>query len=164
MVARMRALFMSPPPDLVCQALKYTALEGVGSWAVRRAHNGTLTTDPDAIDAHGFPTRRAFAWLAVAVVAFALYVSLLPFRLQPVPLGAAWDDFRLAMSSWPGRVPRVNFLANILLFVPVCFSLCGALRADRQRRLNMGALLVVLCSSVVESLTAEFIQELAPNR
>jgi VanZ family protein len=123
-----------------------------------------LTTEPDAIDPHGFPTRRAFAWLAVVVVAFALYVSLLPFRLQPVPLDAAWDDFRLMMSSWPGRVPRVNFLANILLFVPVGFGLCGALRADRERRLTVGALLVVLCASVTASLTAEFLQEFAPRR
>jgi VanZ family protein len=123
-----------------------------------------LTTDPETTDAHGFPTRRAFAWLAAAVVAFALYVSLLPFRLQPVPLGAAWDDFRVAMSSWPGRVPRVNFLANILLFVPVGFGLCGALRADRDRRLTVGALLVVFCASVAASLTAEFLQEFAPRR
>ena len=60
-----------------------------------------------------------FAWLAVVIMAFALYVSLLPFRLQAVPLDAAWNDFRLAMSSWPQRVPQVNLLANILLFVPV---------------------------------------------
>ena len=97
-------------------------------------------------------------------MAFALYVSLLPFRLQPVSLDAAWDHFRLAMSSWPPRLPRVNFLANVLLFVPVGFGLCGALRADRERRITLGALLVVLCASVAASLTAEFLQEFAPRR
>ena len=112
----------------------------------------------------GFPSRRTFAWLAVVTVAFALYVSLLPFRLQAVPLDAAWDDFLLAMSSWPQRVPRVNFLANVLLFVPVGFGLCGALRADREPRLTLRALLVVLCASVAASLAAEFLQEFAPRR
>ena len=97
-------------------------------------------------------------------MAFALYVSLLPFRLQPVSLDAAWDHFRLAMSSWPPRLPRVNFLANVLLFVPVGFGLCGALRADRERRITLGALLVVLCASVAASLTAEFLHEFAPGR
>jgi glycopeptide antibiotics resistance protein len=102
--------------------------------------------------------------LAVVTVAFALYVSLLPFRLQAVPLDAAWDDFLLAMSSWPQRVPRVNFLANVLLFVPVGFGLCGAWRADRQPRLTLGALFVVLSASVAASLAAEFLQEFAPRR
>ena len=112
----------------------------------------------------GFPSRRTFAWLAVVIMAFALYVSLLPFRLQAVALDTAWNDFLLAMSSWPQRVPRVNFLANILLFVPVGFGLCGALRADREPRLTLRALFVVLCASVAASLTAEFLQEFAPGR
>ena len=111
-----------------------------------------------------FPSRRAFAWLAAVIVAFAVYVSLLPFRLQAVPLDVAWDDFRLAMSSWPQRVPRVNFLANVLLFVPVGFGFCGSLRADREPRLTLRALLVVLGASVAASLTAEFLQEFAPGR
>jgi VanZ family protein len=101
--------------------------------------------------------------LAVVTVAFALYLSLL-IPAQAVPLDAAWDDFLLAMSSWPQRVPRVNFLANVLLFVPVGFGLCGALRADREPRLTLRALLVVLCASVAASLAAEFLQEFAPRR
>jgi len=112
----------------------------------------------------GFPSRRTFAWLAALIMAFALYVSLLPFRLQAVPLDAAWNDFLLAMSSWPQNVPRVNFLANVLLFVPVGFGLCGALRADREPRLTLRALCVVLFASVAASLTAEFLQEFAPGR
>ena len=123
-----------------------------------------MNTDPDAIAAAGFPSRRIFGWLAGATVAFALYVSLLPFRLQAVPLDAAWNDFVLAMSSWPERVPRVNFLANVLLFVPVGFGLSGALRADREPRLTLRAVLIVLFASVAASLTAEFLQAFAPGR
>jgi VanZ family protein len=100
----------------------------------------------------------------VVTIAFALYVSLLPFRLQAAPLDAVWRDFLRAMSSWPQNVPRVNFLANVLLFVPVGFGLCGALRADREPRLTLRALFVVLCASVAASLTAEFLQEFAPGR
>jgi len=112
----------------------------------------------------GFPSRRTFACLALVTVGFALYVSLLPFRLRAIPLDAAWEDFLLAMSSWPQNVPRVNFLANVLLFVPVGFGLCGALRADRVPRLTLRALLVVLGASVAASLAAEFLQEFAPGR
>jgi len=126
--------------------------------------NETLTTTADNTGPHEFPTRRACLALAVVTVAFALYVSLLPFRLQPVPLGVAWADFQVAMSSWPPSVPRANFLANVLLFVPVGFGLCGALRADRDRRLTLGTVVVVLCCSIASSLTAEFLQEFAPRR
>jgi VanZ family protein len=68
------------------------------------------------------------------------------------------------MSAWPERVPRVNFLANVLLFVPAGFGLCGALRADREPRLTVRALVVILCASAAASLTAEFLQEFAPGR
>lgn len=97
-------------------------------------------------------------------MAFTVYVSLLPFRLEPVPLDVAWAHFAGAMTSWPRRVPRANFLANLLLFVPIGFGLAGAWLADRPRRRFVTAALIALPSSLLASLGAEFAQEFAPRR
>lgn len=113
-----------------------------------------------------FPTRRAYAWLAVGVMLFAIYASLLPFDLHPASMESAFERFRrlmLAPSSRP--VPRANFVANILLFVPVGFGLMGAWLVDRttlQRALV--AAVAAMSTSVAVSLTAEFLQLFAPER
>ena len=95
---------------------------------------------------------------------FTVYVSLLPFRLQAVPWDAAWTHFAAAMTTWPRRVARANFLANLLLFVPIGFGLAGAWLTDRPRRRFAGAVLVALLSSLFVSFGAEFAQEFAPGR
>jgi glycopeptide antibiotics resistance protein len=89
---------------------------------------------------------------------------LLPFRLQPVPWDAAWTQFAAAMTTWPRRVARANFLANLLLFVPIGFGLAGAWLADRPRRHFAGAALIALPLSLLVSFGAEFAQEFAPGR
>jgi glycopeptide antibiotics resistance protein len=113
-----------------------------------------------------FPTRRAYGWLAVAVMAFAVYASLIPFELRHLPLDSAWTEFRATMTApafW--RISRANFLANILLFVPVGFGLTGALLVDRPGRLAaIPAAFAVLPVSVAVSLTAEFLQVFVPAR
>lgn len=110
------------------------------------------------------PTRRTYAALAFALMAFTVYVSLLPFRLQAVPWDVAWAHFTTVMTTWPRRVPRANFLANLLLFVPIGFGLAGAWLADQPHRRFVGAVLLALPSSLVVSLGAEFAQEFAPRR
>jgi glycopeptide antibiotics resistance protein len=124
----------------------------------------TVTKERGTHGSAEFPTRGTFACLALGCLAFAWYVSLLPFTLEPVPLQVAFTDFVLTMSSWPSTVPRVNFLANALMFVPVGFGFYGAFQADRRNRLAAGALVGSLGVSVAGSLTAEFLQEFAPGR
>ena len=123
-----------------------------------------MTTSRAADGSAEFPTGVTFACLAVGCLAFAWYVSLLPFRLEFVPIGEALRDFIQKMSSWPSTVPRVNFLANALMFVPVGFGLYGAFQTDREHRFAGGALVGSLVASVAGSLTAEFLQEFAPGR
>jgi len=111
--------------------------------------------------------RRAYFWLAVGVIAFAFYASLLPFHLRPEPLAAAWSSF-VAIITRPGsqEFSRTNFLANVLLFVPVGFALLGARLADRTiRPLAIGLTAVLtLTLSVLVSTLIEFLQVFAPGR
>jgi glycopeptide antibiotics resistance protein len=112
-----------------------------------------------------FPTRRSYFALALAFIAFAVYGSLLPFDLQPVPLASAWDQFRATVIASPSRISRSDVLANVLLFVPIGFALAGSLLVDRTRRLaTLGAIVAILPVSLAVSALAEFLQTFTVGR
>lgn len=125
-----------------------------------------MTADTGQLETRSFPARRAYGWIAVAVAAFALYVSLIPFEFRPVPFEKAVEKFAgVMLTSRVERTSRSNYLANALLFVPIGFGCSGALLADRRRR--FAALLAVpatLAFSVAVSLAAEFFQVYVPGR
>jgi len=110
--------------------------------------------------------RRACAWLAGAVSAFAIYASLIPFEFRPVRLERAAARFEgIMLSPRAERTSRSNYLANALLFVPIGFGLAGALLADRPGRARAAlAVPAALSISVGVSGTAEFLQIFTPQR
>src|SRR5262245_43554128 len=111
--------------------------------------------------------RRVYQWLAAGLIAFAFYGSLLPFRLRPEPLASAWATFVAVVSNPASEdFSRTNFLANVLLFLPVGFALMGACLADRARRkvvIGLTAIAVLILSVLVSTLI-EFLQVFAPGR
>jgi VanZ family protein len=110
-------------------------------------------------------SRRAYACVAVGLLVFTVYVSLLPFHLEPVAPSAAWQQFAGAMTTWPARLPRANFLANLLLFVPIGFGLAGArLAGTPPGHSRRAAFAGAVAASVAVSLLAEFLQVFAPGR
>ena len=113
------------------------------------------------------PTRRTYTWIAGAAVAFVFYASLIPFQLRYVPLADAWQHFHaIVFAASLGRMSRTNFLANVLLTVPVGFALAGARLCDRGRRLVtiLEATITSLAIGLLVALSAEFLQEFAPGR
>jgi len=113
------------------------------------------------------PTRRTYAWLAGAAVAFVFYASLIPFRLTAVPLAFALQHFQaVILTTSTARMSRTNFLANLLLTLPVGFALAGARLCDRGRRATtvVGTAVFALATGLLVSLAAEFLQEFAPGR
>lgn len=113
-----------------------------------------------------FPTRRSYALFASALMAFAIYLSLIPFDFRRVPLDDAVSRFsRIMQSPHVERISRTNYLANVLLFVPVGFGLSGALLLGRTR-VSRAALagLLIFPASVAVSLIAEFLQVFVPGR
>ena len=95
------------------------------------------------------------------------YASLIPFRLTYVPLADALQHFHAVIFGTSlGRMSRTNFLANLLLTVPVGFALTGSRLCDRGRRLTsvLAAAMTSAMIGLLVSLAAEFLQEFAPGR
>jgi VanZ family protein len=113
-----------------------------------------------------FPTRRSYAVVGLAFMAFAVYGSLLPFEFRPIPFGTALSTFSsVVLTRPPSRISRSDLLANALLFIPVGYALAGALllgRAGGWRTLRAAVTIVPISLSV--SLVAEFLQLFAGNR
>lgn len=113
-----------------------------------------------------FPARRAYLALAIAFIAFALYGSLLPFEFEPAGVGSAWAQFKAMLFAFPSRrISRSDLLANALLFVPVGYTLAGALLVDRGWRFALArATLLILPVSISVSLLVEFLQMFVGGR
>jgi len=111
-------------------------------------------------------TRRLHLWLAIGVMAFGIYASLLPFAFEAKPLPAAWHTFLTAMLRPPAeRISRTNFLANLLLFVPVGYGLMGArLVGGVAGTRALVTALIIFPISISVSALAEFLQVFAPER
>ncbi|HEU4691981.1 MAG TPA: VanZ family protein [Vicinamibacterales bacterium] len=110
--------------------------------------------------------RTTYAWLALGIMVFTIYASLIPFEFRWVPSDRATRRFEQVMlGERPERPSRSNFLANLLLFVPIGFGLAGAVFLDRR---VTPAVMVraagILPASLAVSFTAEFLQVYAPAR
>ena len=111
-------------------------------------------------------TRQVYGALAVGFVLFAVYGSLVPFRLRLSPIAMAWAQFETAMRALPTRrISRSDVLANVLLFVPIGFTLMGAV-LDRRFpvRSLVGAASSVMLFAFSLSLAVEFLQTFALRR
>jgi len=67
------------------------------------------------------PAGRAFLLLTLAYMAFIAYGSLVPLDLHVKTLPAAWAEFMDRMSPGTLVISRSDFVANILLGVPLGF-------------------------------------------
>ena len=112
------------------------------------------------------PASRTYGWLALVLLAFAIYVSVIPLDLRAVPLNLAGPVFWESITSPNQQLSRTNFLANVLLFVPIGFSLMGMVLADRRRSAIgwVAAFTVSMVISISASAIAEFLQVFAPSR
>jgi glycopeptide antibiotics resistance protein len=108
-------------------------------------------------------TRRHYALLALGLALFVVYGSLVPFRYRPLPWAEGLARFG-DVCRQPVRVEsRSDWLANVLLVVPLGYCLMGALCADR-RRLSLVVAPAVLACCLALSVAVEFAQVWFPPR
>ena len=119
--------------------------------------SGDLATRPA-------PSQNLLWWLTLGYSAFVIYGSLVPLQFRPHPLGEAIEYFRRIPYLELGIGSRADWVANILLFVPLAFLWLGVLWPNRGR---IGRALIsgfVLFACVGLSVAIEFTQIFFPPR
>ncbi len=109
-------------------------------------------------------TKRYLLVAALAYLAFVIYGSLVPFHFRPFPLAEAVARFREIPYLNLGIDSRSDWVANILLFIPLAFLLCSCLDCDRSYVLRLVSTSVVLTFCVGLSIGIEFTQLFFPPR
>src|SRR5207244_2953817 len=108
--------------------------------------------------------RRHYALWALAWTAFVVYGSLVPLQHRSISLDDAIERFRHLPPLWFGMGSRADWVANILLFVPLAFGWMGALACDRRWLGRVAAALFVLPASIAAAILLEFTQLWFPVR
>jgi VanZ family protein len=100
---------------------------------------------------------------AFAYAVFVVYGSLVPLDFHYRPLAAAWDAFLQTPYLHLGLGSRADWVANILLYIPLGFLATGWLAgASRSRGVAAGIVVFVLC--VLLAVGVEFAQLYFPPR
>jgi VanZ family protein len=111
------------------------------------------------------PSRFHYLLLAVSFTLLAIYGSLVPLHFRPLPVAEAIERFRQIPFLNLRVQHRADWVANILLFIPMGFLWLAVLQVDRPRRLVAwitAPLVVVAC--VLLSISLEFTQIWFPPR
>ncbi|MCR5866242.1 VanZ family protein [Aquincola sp. J276] len=113
---------------------------------------------------HAASLRRLVTTALLAYLAFVIYGSLVPLRLQPLPLDEALARFASTPMLNLGLASRADLVANLLLFMPLAFLLRERLVGARRGALAMlGSLLIWLgCAALAVGI--EFTQVFFPAR
>ncbi|MBN2702320.1 MAG: VanZ family protein [Methylothermaceae bacterium] len=104
--------------------------------------------------------RRRLLLLFLLYLGFVVYGSLIPFELRPLTLDQAIARFHNIAYLKLGAASRADWIANIVLYVPLAFLCCGALLGLRQTHRESAAILVfVFAFSIALAVAVEFTQQ-----
>jgi len=162
-----RQFLLSPGRDRYLDAaeiaLLWRLLHAAAVLALAAVHRAALAPPrPRALpDAAGDPppNRRTWRALLAGWGAFALYGSLVPLSFRPVGLAEALERFRSLPWLRLGIGSRADWVANVLLFLPLGFAAAGAFRERGPRRIAP-----IVAGALLLSLLLEFAQIHFPPR
>lgn len=151
------AAVTTPPADLP----RREPLAGA-SRAERPEHSRDRPNDADRR-----APRTGRGWLLLGALAYSVFVvygSLVPLRFHFISFDQALLNFRSIHYLDLGIASRADWVANILLFIPLGFLWSGVLWPRRhllRRIATAGAVLLAACAL---SLSIEFVQQYFPPR
>ncbi|MEO1766685.1 VanZ family protein [Thiobacter aerophilum] len=109
-------------------------------------------------------SRRLLLGTALAYTVFVIYGSLVPLDFRPLPLAEALARFQAMPYLTLGIGSRADWVANILLFIPLAFLWLGVVWHHSSRPWRLAATLAVGAASVLLSVAIEFAQLYFPPR
>lgn len=108
--------------------------------------------------------RAHLAWLAFGYLLFVIYGSLVPLDLHPLPLDEALARFRQVPWLDLGIGSRADWVANLLLFIPLAFMTTGTLVHDRGPTTRIAVSALVPLAGFALAVGIEFTQVYFPQR
>jgi len=93
--------------------------------------NGDQPRRRRSVPVESLVRRWWFAAVAVAVIAFIVYGSFVPFRVHERTWSSAVEAYRWALTKRLMPESRADWIANVALGVPLGFALLGYFRLDR---------------------------------
>ena len=119
-------------------------------------------TDADQVNSAG--ARHILLLLAFAYTAFVIYGSLVPLHFHRHPWEEAWTLFRDIRYLNLGIGSRADWVANILLFIPLAFIWLSVLWHRKSIFWRIAVTIFVLAVCVGLSIGIEFTQIFFPPR
>ncbi|MDP3221141.1 MAG: VanZ family protein, partial [Deltaproteobacteria bacterium] len=114
--------------------------------------------------APSFPL-RGLLWLgALAYTVFVIYGSLVPLDFRALPWGEAVSRFSAIPFLDLGIGSRADWMANLLLFIPLTFLWMGVLTAGSSTLRTRLVMLVLIPAAAALSVGIEFTQLFFPQR
>ncbi len=108
--------------------------------------------------------RRVILFLAIGYLGFVVYGSLVPLDFHPKPLTQAWHDFHQIRFLDLGIGSRADWVANILLFIPLAFLGMEVLARHRGKSGQILLSALLWGALFLLALTIEFSQQFFPPR
>ena len=109
-------------------------------------------------------SRKSLCAIAVLYTAFVVYGSLVPLDYQPLTLDQAWLLFQRIPFLDLGIHSRADWVANILLFIPLAFLWQGVIWPRHSLFLQFLSAVMLGFMCFVLSLLTEFAQLFFPAR
>lgn len=113
-----------------------------------------------------FPRRHQIGVLAFLATAFIVYGLFVPLRYREISIDAALEQFSNIRYLSIGVNGRQDWVANILIFVPLGYLWCSSLILDRRRVFSVRLIAFLLVSVLLTGLAigTEFLQLWFPPR
>lgn len=107
---------------------------------------------------------RALVYAGLAYLVFVIYGSLVPLDFHARSWDDAWQAFMLTPYLDLGISSRADWVANILLFIPLAFIWLGILWHRDNMGMRLLASVVILILAVILDVGIEFTQLFFPPR
>jgi len=107
---------------------------------------------------------RVFFYAFLAYLLFVIYGSLVPLDYKPIPITDALSHFKAIRLLDLGIESRADWVANILLYIPLAFLGVAASSAIKQPLTRLIAIISTSVFCLATAVGIEFIQQFFPPR
>lgn len=123
-----------------------------------------IALDKQDVTQGGASVRNALVHAGLAYLAFVIYGSLVPLEFHARSWDSAWQAFMAIPYLDLGIGSRADWVANILLFIPLAFIWLGILWHRNSRGMRLLASFAILVLAVALDVGIEFTQLFFPPR